>query len=265
MTEKQKQQQNFFPEEKHDIFNGITIDLTKLDSKTTVEEFTKTFSDALTKWTATKKRGIWFKIPTEKSKFIPVLVEKEFDFHHALPGYSMMTRWLPKDEENKIPPFAFSYLAACGAVIDKKNEKILLVQEKYDVHSKTKKWKLPGGMLNLGEDIGTGAKREVFEETGVQTEQVGLLGFRHQSNFYFGREDCYFVNILEPKTFEINFDPGEIGDCQWIPLKEYYTFDTGNKVQTEAAVLIQKYMEDGKILNTKDISYSNRVATMYKF
>ena len=32
------------------------------------------------------KRGIWFKIPKEKSNLIPVLVEQGFDFHHALPG-----------------------------------------------------------------------------------------------------------------------------------------------------------------------------------
>ena len=58
----------------------------------------------------------------------------------------MMTQWISKNEENKIPPFAFSYLAAAGAVIDKENERILLVQEKHDINSKLKKkWKLPGG------------------------------------------------------------------------------------------------------------------------
>ena len=121
-------------------------------------------------------------------------------------------------------------------------------------------------MLDLGEDIATGAIREVFEETGIKAEQIGLVGFRHQNNFYFGREDCYFINILEPKTFEINFDRGEIGDCQWISLKEYYALDLSpNKVQTEAKNLVEKYMKDGKVLSTKDISYSNRVATMYEF
>ncbi len=33
----------------------------------------------------------------------------------------------------------------------------------------TKIWKLPTGLLDVGEDLGEGAEREVKEETGVTT------------------------------------------------------------------------------------------------
>jgi hypothetical protein len=55
----------------------------------------------------------------------------------------MLTQWLPKDEGNKIPDYAFCYISSSGAVIDKENQKILLIQEKYE--EKNGLWKLPGG------------------------------------------------------------------------------------------------------------------------
>lgn len=33
-------------------------------------------------------------------------------------------------------------------------------------------WKLPTGLLDCGEDLGTGAEREVQEETGIRTRWV---------------------------------------------------------------------------------------------
>ena len=42
MSEEKKQDQSFFPQEKHDIFNGITIDLVNLDEKVTIEQFSTT-------------------------------------------------------------------------------------------------------------------------------------------------------------------------------------------------------------------------------
>ena len=40
-------------------------------------------------------------------------------------------------------------------------------------------WKFPGGYVDRGENILDAAVREVKEETGVQTEAIGLVGFRH--------------------------------------------------------------------------------------
>lgn len=37
-------------------------------------------------------------------------------------------------------------------------------------------WQLPGGVLELGETIQDGVRREVVEETGVQVEPIGLTG-----------------------------------------------------------------------------------------
>lgn len=36
-------------------------------------------------------------------------------------------------------------------------------------------WKLPGGLADLGEDLGECASREVWEETGVETDFDSLV------------------------------------------------------------------------------------------
>jgi len=39
-------------------------------------------------------------------------------------------------------------------------------------------WKLPGGLVETGESIQEAAIREVWEETGIKTKFVSILGFR---------------------------------------------------------------------------------------
>lgn len=54
-----------------------------------------------------------------------------------------------------------------------KNYKILLVKRKNDPFKE--KWALPGGFLEEEEDLETGAKRELKEETGVSVSTLTFL------------------------------------------------------------------------------------------
>ena len=58
-------------------------------------------------------------------------------------------------------------------------------------------WKFPGGLVDEGETIQTAAIREVWEETGVKSEFIGVLGFREQLNFRFGQGDLYFTCLMQ--------------------------------------------------------------------
>lgn len=66
-----------------------------------------------------------------------------------------------------------------------------------------------------GENIGDAAIREVFEETGVKTEFVSLVAFRHVLNSSFDCADMYFVTNLRPLTSDIVIDK-EILDAKWM-------------------------------------------------
>lgn len=46
-------------------------------------------------------------------------------------------------------------------------------------------WKIPGGMVDPNESLQDAVKREVFEETGVEAEMVGLLGVKEALNYSF--------------------------------------------------------------------------------
>lgn len=67
----------------------------------------------------------------------------------------------------------------------------------------------------LGENIGNAAIREVLEETGVTTEFVSLVAFRHVLSGSFDCADMYFVTNLRPLTFDIVIDK-EILNAKWM-------------------------------------------------
>jgi ADP-ribose pyrophosphatase YjhB (NUDIX family) len=94
--------------------------------------------------------------------------------------------------------------------------KVLVVREKL----KPTGWKLPGGYLNLGEDIEAGLAREVKEETGVDAAFTRVLSFRNQHNVQFGRSDIYVIAEMEAQTEAIRVD-SEIEEARWMPLEEF--------------------------------------------
>lgn len=104
--------------------------------------------------------------------------------HHCEPEYVVLNLWL-RQGENKIPPFATHLVGVAGFVLNAKKEVLLVKEGSKQVSG----WKLPGGYVNLGEEFGAAAVREVEEETGVKTAFRSLLGIRHQHNVSFGRSD----------------------------------------------------------------------------
>jgi ADP-ribose pyrophosphatase YjhB (NUDIX family) len=220
-----------------DIFDGVTVDEASLPD--TPEAFSLMLEKSLAYWKERKRRGVWIKIPLKKATFVPVAAEvrnisflafystnplfycpfckHHFVFHHAKPDYVMMTRWLPEDEENKLPHFTTHFVGIGGLVLNENNE-LLCVRERFVKHPH---WKLPGGLVDPGEDLHTAVVREVFEETSVKTEFQSIICFRHFHGAMFGASDLYFVARLKPLSTTITIDPTEIDEARWMPLTEF--------------------------------------------
>ncbi len=77
----------------------------------------------------------------------------------------------------------------------------------------------PGGRLELGESASGAARRETFEETGLEVSETALLGRLHDHPSPARYVVTPFVGVLEwPQVVKPN--PGEVAETFTIPLVE---------------------------------------------
>jgi len=178
--------------------------------------------------TEAKKRdytALWAEVPMSESRIIPYLGERGFRFHRAEGDTSHLFLWLKEGEECRVPDYATHQVGVGGMCISPCGTKILVVRE---LRGNFAKWKIPGGLSDVGEGLSQAACREVLEETGVECEEGGtVLSFRHTHGSQFGRSDLYFVVRLKPKVDENGELPtpvpqaGEISEALWLPLSTF--------------------------------------------
>lgn len=143
-----------------------------------------------------------------------------FKYHHAKPEHVMMCQWLPESEESTLPIYATHNIGVAGFVVNDRQE-LLVVQEKWLRNIKLIHWKLPGGVADPGENLWQTAIRETFEETGVRSEFVAVLCFRHMHGYLWGTDDLYFACLLRPINTDIKINPSEIADAKWMDVDTY--------------------------------------------
>lgn len=95
-------------------------------------------------------------------------------------------------------------LGAGGVVI--KAGRVLLVQRGQAPNKGG--WTIPGGFVEQHETIREAAVREVAEETGIQTEPIGIIGLSETSylkehNLYLGCKLRYVGGKLQPQLSEV--------------------------------------------------------------
>ncbi|KAI5058283.1 hypothetical protein GOP47_0026453 [Adiantum capillus-veneris] len=200
-----------------DRFGGFIIDPLGLPAHP--PDFLAVLRTSLAHWKDQSKRGIWLKLPIDKSNLVPLAVEEGFIYHHAEKDYLMLTYWIP-EEESTLPANA-SHQVGIGAIVINDQNEILVVQEKSGPMHGLGIWKMPTGVVLQGEDILEAAIREVKEETGVDTEFVEVFGFRQGHDVAFGKSDLFFLCKLLPLSTEIVVQENEIEAAQWIPFEDY--------------------------------------------
>ncbi|GLJ16406.1 hypothetical protein SUGI_0278370 [Cryptomeria japonica] len=200
-----------------DEYDGVIVDPNNLPYD--VNDFISSLKVSLSKWRKQGKKGVWIKVPITHAKLVPAAIEEGFWYHHAEPTYMMLTYWIPQTPCT-LPPNASHQVGVGGFVLNDQNQ-VLVVQEKYGPFRGTGVWKIPTGVIHQGEDIFTGAIREIKEETGVDTQFIELVGFRHSHHATFEKSDLFFLCILRPISFEIVVQELEIDKAQWMPLEDF--------------------------------------------
>ncbi|XP_020227726.1 nudix hydrolase 8 [Cajanus cajan] len=200
-----------------DEYGGVVVDPDRLPSNPYT--FAALLRLSLSHWKKMGKKGIWLKLPLEQSDLVPIAVKEGFQYHHAEPGYVMLTYWIPEGP-SMLPANASHQVGVGGFVINDNNE-VLVVQEKHCSPATLGLWKIPTGFILEAEEIYTGAVREVKEETGIETEFIEVIAFRHAHNVAFEKSDLFFICMLRPLSLKINVDDLEIAAAKWMPLVEF--------------------------------------------
>ncbi|HWR43065.1 NUDIX domain-containing protein [Sporomusa sp.] len=121
--------------------------------------------------------------------------------------------------------------------------KILFVREKKP--QAYGKYNLPGGHLELGEDVVAGAKREVNEEVGFNVEMAGFLGV------YEGASDNHYINFVfyaQAKEDDVPMPlEEEILDCHWLSVADIEAMDDTVFRNAKRIRLIIREFQQGRI------------------
>ncbi|XP_057968161.1 nudix hydrolase 8-like [Malania oleifera] len=198
-----------------DEYEGIVVNPQSLPSSSNA--FAPALGASMSSWKSKGKKGIWLKILEGQADLVPIAIQEGFEYHHAEPGYVMLTHWIPR-EPCMLPASPSHLIGVAGFVINDGGE-VLVVKEKCACNCNGV-WKLPTGYINKSEDIFSGAVREVKEETGIDTVFLEMVAFRHAHLVAFEKSDLLFVCMLKPLSFEITIDDKEIQAAKWIAVDE---------------------------------------------
>jgi 8-oxo-dGTP pyrophosphatase MutT (NUDIX family) len=85
-------------------------------------------------------------------------------------------------------------------------------------HRKSRHWNLPGGKLEQGETPDVAARREVFEETGVELKSLKLC---HEDDFAVGKINWrgYFYEGEPLKELVQNKEPAKLSRVEFVDVE----------------------------------------------
>ena len=103
-------------------------------------------------------------------------------------------------------------------VINKKTEEILLIKRLNEPFKDC--WALPGGFVDENEDLEQAARRELFEETNIETDemtQIGTFGKPYRDPRGHMISVAYQTNLIENQKVKAKDDAK---DVKWFSIND---------------------------------------------
>jgi ADP-ribose pyrophosphatase YjhB (NUDIX family) len=114
----------------------------------------------------------------------------------------------------------------CSAVIfDAEHERVLLTQR-----TDNGQWCLPGGRIEAGESVEEACMRETWEETGLQTRVVRLIGVYSNPHKLVVYPDGNRAHIIA-LSFEAEITGGELGGSNETTAWGYYSLKDAENLE----------------------------------
>ena len=134
-----------------DKYEGVIVDPSSLPE--TTADFVSSLDASLAAWRLQGVRGVWLKLPATTAHparhWVGHALDAGFRLHHAERDYVMLTHWLPGGED-RLPPNASTQCGIGAFVLNDKRE-ILVVQEASGPLRGAGVWKMPTGLVQVGE------------------------------------------------------------------------------------------------------------------
>lgn len=214
-----------------DKYDGIIVDSTTLPQMT--EDFEREMAELLQ--AVRHEKLIWVKLPIQKSAFIPILTNLDFEFHHCDEKNLMLVK---KIRQDAVVPTTKNYIVGVAAVV-LHNDLLLVVKDRF-----YSGYKLPGGHIEKQESIKTALKREVFEETGINIAFESIANLGHFKNGQFGESGLYIVCTAKACSVDINIqDEQEIIEAKWMPVQDFLQSEQVNPYNKSVVQAIRSNKE----------------------
>lgn len=168
---------------------------------------------------------IFLEVSQNYANVLGFAVQQGFNFHHVSDDSLCLTKKL---KPANIPNYATHQVGGGALVLTKDLKRVLMVQEKNGQLQNM--WKPPTGKVELGEKIGEGICREIFEETNVKGEFIGIVGYRERFPWIYGLNDIYFVGVMIAESEDSQMDTEEIARIRWFELDEYTSLSNKEKI-----------------------------------
>lgn len=140
------------------------------------------------------------------------------------------------------------YLCFAQKAFIVKNKKLLLIRKSIDAPNCAGKWEVPGGRMEIGEDLNSHLMREVYEEVGLNIVPVEpFYVWEWYTNENRGMQHIVAVAIIcHAENCDVSFHNHDITDYidsfEWVDFSRVNEYDFIDNMRPVVMRFIEKYL-----------------------